>query len=132
MSKPVELIATNLLHAYAEAVEQAPPVMRASVDMATLTSEMTRKLLCHIAHDASLATVVRALEAAGVPGGVEALAQRFAAVRETRAEEGCAAPAPEAGGGTPADPAAATIEFLRRVFGQGVHITPAKPSDSSK
>jgi hypothetical protein len=128
MSKPVELIVANLLHGFAEAMEQVPPAMRATVDMASLAEDITRKALCHIAHDASMAVVVTALEAAGVAGGVDGLAGRFAAVREARAEEGCTAAAP-AEAKPAADSAQVVAEFLRKLFGPNVNITAVKRPD---
>lgn len=129
MSKPIDLIVANELHRIAEAIEKMPPVLRAGSTTADFKAEVARQVLCKVAHEASLAAVVKALETIGVCGGVDGLAQRFAAVQESRAEERRAS-----GESDPAAQPAASFETLvdslaktlQASLGDGVTVKPVK------
>jgi hypothetical protein len=129
MSKPIDLIVANELHRIAEAIEKMPPVLRAGTTAADFKTEVARQVLCKISHEASVAAVVRALEAVGVCGGVDGLAQRLAAVQESRAEERRAAGEPEP---TPQIPVNferivdSLAKTLQASLGDGVIVKPVK------
>lgn len=113
MTKPVDLIVANDLHDLAANIERLPKDGRDAVNMTSLSTEVARKLLCIIAHQASLPAVIKALEAVGVCGGVDAIGQQLAAVIEKRAEEHRAAgidPAQEA-----ATKRAAVDDIMRKI-----------------
>lgn len=124
MSKPIDLIVANELHRIAEAIEKMPPVLRAGTTAADFKTEVARQVLCKISHEASVAAVVRALEAVGVCGGVDGLAQRLAAVQESRAS-GEPEPAPQipVNSETIVDSLA---KSLQASLGDGVTVKPVK------
>lgn len=133
MSKPVDLIVANELHRVAEAIERMPEPLRTSIlaDQ-TLYPTMARGLLCNIAHDARIEVVERLLEAVGVCGGLDGLAQRFSAVRDARAAEGDAATpqqaaAPSAPSPSPSEVAAVAetiADSLKQAFPGAVVVGP--------
>jgi hypothetical protein len=89
-TKPVDLIVTNKLHSVAEAFQLAPRQMREAADLSRLADETMRGLLCSIAHDARPEVVAKALAAIGVPGGVDAIRERFQTVLDIRTAEATA------------------------------------------
>jgi len=129
MSKPIDLIVANELHRIAEAIEKMPPVLRAGSTTADFKAEVARQVLCKISHEASAAAVVRALESVGVCGGVDGLAQRLAAVQESRAEERRAAGEPEPAPQSPVNferIVDSLAKTLQASLGDGVIVKPVK------
>jgi hypothetical protein len=93
--KPVDLIVTNAMHDFAEAVRNVAPD-RIDADHAL------RILLCKISHDASMPAVSAALAAVAAPATTADFMAQLQSVRERRHEQGLgAAPA----SGAPVGPA---------------------------
>jgi len=137
MIKPVELIVTTELHRTAEIIEQRPSAFDAASDKqrAEIMESRARQILCDIAHQAHAAVVLKALAAVGVAGGIDALAQRLAAVRESRADERRAHGIPEPDPAAPSNPIAEAMvdtiaKRLSETLGPGVSVTPIKVSGS--
>jgi hypothetical protein len=138
MSKPVELIVTNELHRVAEQVETRPRMYTEASDAerAIFFEHLARALLCDIAHNAHIEVVANALAAIGVSG----VGERFASVREARAEErrtlGIPEPAPETEDTSTSKIGEAIVsvlaEKLGAALGPGIAVTPIKVGGGDK
>lgn len=85
---PTELIVANVLHRIAERTAQLAPMFRSAGVKENQILEVTaRDILCHIASEARLDLVLKAIAAAGGPADAGELSARFKAVQEIHAPE---------------------------------------------
>lgn len=91
MSKPVALVVANRVHTIQGMIAQLRPeqlrAFEANAQRVPALEEQLRQILCDIAHEATLAVVVKALAAAGAPSSVAELDQMLQAARDQMMRE---------------------------------------------
>jgi len=78
-NKPIDLIVAEIAHAGGALLFAAE---RAGRDDNGLPEAIARRMLCDIAHDASIAKVLRALATMGGPSSLDEVTQRLQAARD--------------------------------------------------
>lgn len=90
ISKPVDLIVSNVMHNAADGVKKLEALVKAMgrllpearAEIPDVPTEVARKLLCEIAHEASPALVFKSLEAVGAPASKQMISEGLQAVKD--------------------------------------------------
>ena len=91
MSKPVSLIVSNVMHDAADAIRKMEILAKAAqkllpegvrLDLPDIPTDIARKLLCEIAHEAPAGIVFKALEAVGAPASTDLISEGLQAVKD--------------------------------------------------
>ncbi|MCB0066585.1 MAG: hypothetical protein KDD77_05515 [Caldilineaceae bacterium] len=92
-NKPIDLIVATVMHEAVESIDMAKTIydsiMQQAADhrpmpMAEIHGNIARRLLCQVAHDASMKHVLAALAAVKAPATIELIGEGIQAVKDSQ------------------------------------------------